>query len=263
MIDCHCHILPGIDDGSPDLAYSLKMARVAVASGITEIVATPHHLNGVYQNPKAFILSAVAELQAHLNLHQIPLKLHPGSEVHLAPELLEQEQNGELMTYGNHGKAMLVEFPKHSIPTGSEPILENLVYRGITPIVAHPERNTTLRNESNRIAEWISIGCKMQLTTQSCDGMFGNVIEDICRNWCEKGWVHLIASDAHRTERRSPDMRAGAANLQAWLGTDAARILTIENPRRLVSGEQLIDLPAVIQQSRKRGASLFRWLQLP
>ncbi|MEA3291501.1 MAG: CpsB/CapC family capsule biosynthesis tyrosine phosphatase [Pseudomonadota bacterium] len=245
MIDCHCHILPGIDDGARDMEHALAMARKAVASGITDIIATPHHLNGVYWNSRKSILKAVAILRIRLAEEDIPLNIFPGSELHLAPELLEQLEQGEAMTYADLGKAVLVEFPRHTIPTGSEQILENLFYQGLTPVVAHPERNSTLCEDRERVGEWVAQGCKLQLTTNSCAGDFGRPMQAVSRYWCERGWVHLIASDAHRTERRAPDMRAGAAKIEQWLGAEAARLMSVDNPKRLKNGEDLVSIEPV------------------
>jgi protein-tyrosine phosphatase len=258
MIDCHCHILPGIDDGARDMDHALAMARKAVASGITDIIATPHHLNGVYSNPRKSILKAVTALRRRLAEEETPLNIYPGSELHLVPELLSQLEQGEAMTYADLGKAVLVEFPKHMIPTGSEQILENLLYQGLTPVIAHPERNSTLCMDGERIGDWVAQGCKLQLTSQSCAGDFGRSIQAISRCWCERGWVHLIASDAHRTEHRAPDMRAGAAKIEAWLGSEAAELMSIDNPARLRNGEALASVPPVQKRQKKRRLALFR-----
>ena len=254
MIDCHCHILPGIDDGSKTMEQSLAMARRAVESGITHTAATPHHLNGVYMNSRSSILDAVAQLSRALEAEGIPLKIIPGSELHLVPELVNQVELGEAMTYANLGKAVLVEFPKHSIPTGAEQILENLIYRDITPIVAHPERNSELRRNTNKVGDWVEMGCKLQLTAQSCSGEFGGQMQELCRQWCLQGWVHLIASDAHRVEGRAPDMRAGVREVSSWMGEQAATELSEGNPRRLLSGRDIkqVEPPANARQRGKK-----------
>lgn len=257
MIDCHCHILPGIDDGARDMAHALAMARKAVAGGITDIIATPHHLNGVYSNPRKSILKAVTILRGRLAEEGIPLNIYPGSELHLVPELPAQLDQGEAMTYADLGKAVLVELPKHMIPTGSEQILENLLFQGLTPVIAHPERNSTLCKDGERIGEWVAQGCKLQLTTQSCAGDLGRSIQAISRCWCERGWVHLIASDAHRTERRAPDMRAGVAKIEEWLGRESARLMSMNNPARLRNGETLISAAPVRKRRKKRWFALF------
>ncbi len=257
MIDCHSHLLPGIDDGARTMDIALSMARTAVASGITTAVMTPHHLNGVFTNTRTSILKAVAQFRLKLAEQDIPLNIYPGSELHLVPELLDQLQQGEAMTYADRGKAVLIELPKATVPTGSEQVLESILYRGWTPIIAHPERNNTLRRNRELVGEWVREGCKIQLTTQSCSGEFGHEIQSVCRYWCEQGWAHLIASDAHRPEGRAPDMRSGAHKIHKWLGEDATRLMTEEKPQRLLSGEDLHALPPVESHSRRR----FSWFR--
>src|SRR3990172_8737894 len=144
MIDCHNHTLPGIDDGARDMDYALSMARGALATGITAIIATPHHLNGVYTNPRKQILKAILEFQTAIAEADIALLIFPGSELHLVPELPGQLLEGEALTYADKGKAALVELPKRTIPNGTERILEQLLYQNVTPVIAHPERNATL-----------------------------------------------------------------------------------------------------------------------
>lgn len=261
MIDCHCHILPGIDDGAKTPAMALAMARVAAAAGTRRMFCTPHHLNGVFDNPRAAILEAVTALREQLAEADIPLTLYPGSELHLVPELPAQLLDGEALTYNDHGKAALVELPKSTVPVGTDTILEQLLYRGITPIIAHPERNSALARHPDRVGEWVDWGCKLQLTAQSCSGDFGQGRQALCRRWSERGWVHLIASDAHRSEGRSPDtLAAGRAAIAEWLDENAAELLTAGNPQKLLAGEDLI-APEPVQfeePPRRRWFGLFK-----
>lgn len=241
VIDCHSHILPGIDDGAKDPAMALAMARVAAGAGTQRMICTPHHLNGVFGNSRQTILKAVAQLRERLAEADIPLMLNPGSELHLVPELPAQLLDGTALTYNDRGKAALVELPKTTVPVGTDTILEQLLYRGITPVIAHPERNGELVRHPNRVGEWVDWGCKLQLTAQSCSGDFGERRQTLCRRWSERGWVHLIASDAHRPEGRSPDtLFAGRAAIADWLGETTAELLTVDNPQKLLDGENLL-----------------------
>lgn len=244
MIDAHNHILPGIDDGARDRAYALDMARIAVAAGIGTVIVTPHHLNGVYSNARKGILRAVMELRSALAEAGIELAIYPGSELHLVPELPARILDGDALTYADRGHAALIELPKQTIPTGAENILEKLLYEGITPVIAHPERNATLAAHPERAEQWVRWGCRLQLTAQSCAGDFGAPIQAVCRRWCEAGVVHLLASDAHRTVSRPPDLRGGIRSVSEWIGADAAAAMTRGNPRRLLDGEDLLNVVA-------------------
>ena len=259
MIDCHCHILPGVDDGAKTMNDSIEMARVAVRNGTTAIFATPHHLNGVFTNYKQDIEKKISEVQQTLNVLNIPLLIYPGSELHLVPELLTSLKNGDAMTYADKGKAVLIELPKHSIPTGALPIIENLLYSGITPIIAHPERNSTFRKSPDMVGEWIGIGCKLQLTSQSCTGEFGSEIQHVCNTWCNRGWVHLIASDAHRVEGRAPDLRGGLEAITNWLGKSAANIVCFDNPTMLLHGKDIVDVDNRDTKVLSKKKTIMKW----
>lgn len=242
MIDCHNHTLPGIDDGAHDVEMALDMARYAVKHGIQTVVCTPHHLNGVFTNTRLDVLEAVAALREYLAEAGIPLQVVPGSELHIVPELPDRILAGDALTYADRGKSALVELPKRTVPTGTETILERLLYNDITPVIAHPERNGELLCDPDRLTDWVSWGCKVQLTAQSCTGEFGKNIQHQCRRWCESGAVHLIASDAHRSRGRVPTLVPGCAQLVEWIGEEAAEVLGMTNPSRLIGGEELLSI---------------------
>lgn len=259
MIDVHCHLLPGIDDGATDLDMALAMARLAVDAGIQGVVCTAHHLNGVHHNPAADLRAALASLRAALAAAHLPLTLYPGAELHLVPELPDQLRAGHAMTFNDLGRAALVELPKTTVPLGAETLLEELLYQGITPIIAHPERNLTLLRDSARLVEWIGWGCHAQVTAQSITGDFGAARQQACQQWLAQGCIHLVASDAHRPRGRSPEHLAPArAMLADWHGEAVAHLLTDQNPRRLLQGEPLL-APPVPPQAAARAAAARRW----
>lgn len=262
LIDCHCHVLAGIDDGAHDPEMALAMARNAAAAGVESLVCTPHHLNGIYENPAARIRDALAQTAQHFADADLRLHLYPGSELHLVPELPSRLLDGSAMTYNDRGCAALVELPKRSIPLGTVTILEQILYQGIQPVIAHPERNAALAAHPDRLGEWVAMGCAAQLTAQSCSGALGARLQRLCRYWLDRGWVHLIASDAHRPSGRSPDtLVAGRDAVHDWLGADDAGLLTLTNPRRLLAGEPLLEQPArPPRASTRRGPGWLRAL---
>lgn len=236
---------------------ALAMAMRACECGIRQIICTPHHLNGVFTNSRTAILQQIQHLQQHIAAAGLELSLHPGAELHLVPELPQQLLEGSAMSYADLGRAALVELPKSIVPQGTEMILEQILYQGVTPVIAHPERNRALLRAPERVGEWVQWGCALQLTAQSCSGDFGEPLQRICKYWCQRGWVHLVASDAHRAQGRSPDTLATAyPTLVAWLGADSARLLTVDNPQRLLAGEPLHAAPKWIPPPRR---SWWRW----
>jgi len=237
FVDLHCHMLPGIDDGSKNLEQSLAMARLAVADGIRAAVMTPHHLNGVYTNRSADILSAVSTLREALIANGIGLKILPGSELHLVPELPDELAAGHALTLGNQNRAVLVELPVHTVPMGSELILEQILGLGYTPIIAHPERNSQLRRDPEILAEWVAMGCLGQVTAQSCTGQFGPQVQESARYMVSRGLIHVMASDAHRDRRRIPQLSTGRAQLVEWANERTAELLTEVFPQALIAGQ--------------------------
>ncbi len=251
--DLHCHMLPGIDDGARDLDQALAMARLAVADGIRTVVTTPHHLNGVYVNRAAEVLEQVAAFREALLAEGIGLKVLPGAELHLVPELPRELAEGHALTVAQRGKAALVELPVHTVPMGAEHILEQILCQGITPIIAHPERNSQLRQDPDILAEWVAMGCLGQITAQSCTGQFGPPVRESARIMVQRGLVHIVASDAHRDRRRIPQLSEGQAQIAEWTNADTARLLAEIVPEAIANGENppLAELADVLPTQRR------------
>ena len=235
--DIHCHILPGIDDGAKELAQSLAMARIAVGDGITNLFATPHHFNGVYSNPRQVVLEQVGQLRLTLEREGIQLNLLPGAENHLVPELPNALAEGSAMTMGNFGKAVLIELPVHTVPVSTEEILEQVRAQNLIPIIAHPERNTYLRQHPERLREWVDMGCLGQVTGQSCTGLFGPQVRDAAYHMVTHGLIHFVASDAHRDRRRIPEISPAREEIERWTNPETATLLAETFPAALAAGQ--------------------------
>lgn len=242
IIDIHNHSLPGIDDGAQDIEMSIKMLNIAANSGTSDIVLTPHHLNGAFSNFTDSTIQKTAELQEHVDSLNIPVTLHYGAEVHLVPETVEQLVEKKALTYCGLGKAALIELPKNSIPAGTESILSELIYNGITPIIAHPERNSSLRRDYSQLEEWVEFGCKSQITGQSCTGSFGQTLQELSFELISKNLAHFIASDAHRPEGRSPNLQKTLEIINRTFNKEISKTLLHDNPLRLINGQNIESL---------------------
>ncbi len=247
-------MLPGIDDGAKNLAQSLAMARLALDDGIRTAVMTPHHLNGVYVNRTADILGALAAFREALIAEGIGLKILPGSELHLVPELPHELAAGHALTIANKGKAVLIELPVHTVPMGSEHVLEQVLGQGIQPVIAHPERNSQLRQHPEILEEWIGMGCLGQITAQSCTGLFGPQVKEASRVMIARGLIHIIASDAHRDRRRIPRISEGQNQVARWTNQTVADLLAVRFPQELIDGQTLDTslLAEALPSERKR-----------
>ena len=239
MVDLHGHLLPGIDDGAKRLEQALNMARQAVADGIALSVLTPHHLNGVYENPARQVREHCAVFRRELRAHDIPLEVLPGAECHLVPELPAALAAGTALTVGDRKRAVLVELPVHHVPMGAASILEDILAMGLQPIIAHPERNSALVRDSDPLSEWVEMGCLAQVTAQSCIGRFGPKTQQAARRMVRAGLIHVLASDAHRDSRRIPQLTPGREAVADWTSPETATLLTEDFPRALAEGRPL------------------------
>ena len=202
LVDIHCHILPGIDDGAQTIDDSLEMAKVAVSEGITHILCTPHHNNGVYLNPKNQVIPKVAELQAVLDQEKIPLTLFEGQEVRISADLMKRVAQNEILFTDLADTYILIEFPTMEVPMYAHRTLFELCTNGYVPIIVHPERNAQMMKNPNLMIPFIEMGCLAQVTCGSYVGQFGKEIQRVSKVMIEHNLVHMLASDAHNIKGR-------------------------------------------------------------
>jgi protein-tyrosine phosphatase len=238
MIDLHCHLLPGIDDGPETLDQALAMARLAVANGIIEARVTPHLHVGRWDNDLLGIEKAVETHRAALEHAGIPLKLGFAAEVRLAYEVVPLIESGRVPFLGEWDgfKVMLLELPHSHVPVGSDSFVAWLLNRGIRPMIAHPERNKEIMRDSSKLEPFLLAGCLVQLTADAVAGEFGEDCEASAIEFLSKGWVTVLASDAHDVDSRPPRIAPGLEVASAILGREAAQKLVEANPRRIVYG---------------------------
>lgn len=235
MIDLHIHILPDLDDGPQSIDESLAMARQAVADGIKAVVVTPHVMPGVYNNDRQSIFNAVAEFQNQLTKAGIPLEVYPGAEYMLDPSLPRSFRNGQVLTLNDGGRYMLIELPLNSIPIYAGQVLIELAQHGVTPIIAHAERNSELLNEPDKLISFIDQGALCQCNAGSLTGLFGRHVQHLANYYLQQGLYHFIASDAHGTSHRAPVL-AKVHNMLEDYRTGTGSILTTINPGMVLKG---------------------------
>lgn len=203
MIDLHCHILPGVDDGAQTLEDSLAMAEKAISQGITHILCTPHHNNGKYKNPKQSVIPRVAQLQEELDQRQLPLTVLEGQEVRITGDLLEDMSRDEILFTDLEDTYILIEFPTMDIPAYTEQLFFELRGLGKIPVIVHPERNAKFREDPNRLIPFLDMGVLAQLTAPSYVGTFGKSIQKTAKQMVKHNMVQMVASDAHGVNKRN------------------------------------------------------------
>lgn len=236
MIDLHCHLLPGVDDGAEDLDEALELARIAVADGIRLAVLTPHIHPGRYDNRRSQLLGQLLRFQQHLDSANIPLQLRLGGEVRLGVESLELLSKNEVPFLGVIGgyRVILLELPHQMIPVGSLQFVEKLLSLNIRPLIAHPERNKAVMAQPERIRPFVAAGCWLQLTAGAIAGKFGESAATAARYLLQNDLAYVIASDAHNREHRPPVISEGRRAAAEIVGEKMASEMVSLRPAHIV-----------------------------
>ncbi|MUT65077.1 tyrosine-protein phosphatase [Paenibacillus sp. NEAU-GSW1] len=260
MIDIHSHLLPGLDDGAADWNEAMALAAAASAEGITDIIATPHHFDGRYNNSAAKVNELVNTMNAMLTEQQIPLTVHSGQEIHVHHHLLNNWDNGLLLPLAG-SKYVLLEMPSSRIPEHMDQLVYELKLAGISAVIAHPERNAEIVKHPERLAELIALGAYAQVTSHSLVGGFGRTIERAAWHLCRHRLIHFIASDAHHLEWRGFRMKEAFERAAGTLGEQWSDYYA-RNAARLLQSEEIAAAPSEASLPRSGGwdklKSLFR-----
>lgn len=256
MIDLHSHILPGIDDGAQTLEISLEMARIAVADGTEVMACTPHIYPGLYMNDSAGIHAERDKLQLALNTFKIPLKLVVGADAHLVPELLDGLKTGRVPTL-NGSRYFLLEPSHHVAPPQFESSVFNIMAAGFQPIITHPERLVWIEQHYETFVVLAKRGVWMQITAGAILGKFGKRARYWSDRMLDEGLVHLVASDAHTVNMRSPKMSEAMSKVAAAVGAEEARRMVIDRPQAIlddVAPELVAPVPG-LASAQEKGSS--------
>lgn len=238
MIDLHCHFLPGIDDGAQDMADAVRLAQAAVDDGIKRSVLTPHMHEGRYDNVRSSLLPVFREFQAALKVHQVPLETALAAEVRIGFEVLDWLKSGEVPFLGEYQgrNVVLLELPHGQIPPGSDKLAARMLADGLQPMIAHPERNKYVLRELAAIGPFVEMGCLLQVTAGSVAGRFGPPAQQRSFEMLERGWVHILATDAHNVDWRPPMLAEGRAAAAQVVGEEESWRLVRDRPWEMVQG---------------------------
>ena len=239
MIDIHCHILPGLDDGAKNMNVAIEMGEAAIADGITHVIATPH-ASAEYKFDPQRIRAALAELQARLAGR---LTLASGCDFHLSLENIRGFHLDPAKYTLNQKNYLLVEFSEFSIPPNTEDVLHGIRLAGVFPVITHPERNRLILAHPELLAKWMRLGCCMQITAQSVLGKFGAKAKAAAEKWLDQDLVHFVASDAHNPDRRPLKLSAAFDAVVQRRGETIARALFRDNPLAAFEGRPLPHQP--------------------
>ena len=259
MIDLHCHMLPGIDDGAPDLETALQMARTAVDDGVTLTACTPHIYPGMFENTVGGIRAALTAFRGDLQNAGIPLEITMGADIQIVPDLVEGLQEGRLPTL--HGsRYFLFEPPHHVEPPGMLDLVHNVLNCGYVPVITHPERLTYVEAGYDQFTRAVEMGAWLQITGGSLCGRFGRRAQKVSERFLRDGLVHLLASDGHNLGNRAPVLGEGRQAAASLVGHEEASRLVEGRPRLVIENRDPGELPVSIAPSASRGRGWFRSL---
>ncbi len=241
MIDIHCHLLPGVDDGPKEMEQSLAMIAQGVGDGISAVVATPHILSPLNDNRLSEICQRrFEELKKKVDEQGVNIRLFLGSEIFFQFDLASICRQ-RLGTLADNGKYPLIEFPLNSLPHRFEEELFRLQLSGFVPIIAHPERNMTLTGDVGKLFELSSRGILFQVNARSLTGEHGRFIKRITERLVAEGAVQFVASDAHDPVSRPLILSQARRAVEKLVGEETAEELFYLNPQRALRGENIIN----------------------
>jgi len=251
LVDTHCHLLAGLDDGPRTAEEALEMCRQVSAEGVQLSAALAHQNHHYPDNSPKRIREAVARLAQELSAQSIPLTVFPCAEVMVHPDLESSWQAGELQSMAGHGQYLLLEMP-HGLFVNLEEMVPRLRQRGVGVILAHAERCPEWLHEPGAIEGLIHLGCLVQVSSEGVtkprDGRAARAVKD----WFRRGIVHLLGSDGHSPRRRRPRMAEAYQQIVHWAGAAVADRVCSTNGLAVLTG-----LPLRVPEPQPQGRSWF------
>lgn len=232
MVDIHCHVLPGIDDGAEDWDVAVEMCRMAVQDGVDHVVATPH-ANDEYSYDRE---QHEQTLDCLRGMVAGSLQLSLGCDFHLSYENVQSALQTPARYCIGNTPYLLVELSDYALPPNTPEVFARFLNIGVVPIVTHPERNPILQRRPEMVVQWAVAGVLVQITGNSMTGRWGMAARKSAEFLAKKGAVHVLASDAHGTHSRSPVLSEARDVMAKFVGKERARAMVEDNPRAIVSG---------------------------
>lgn len=235
-VDLHCHVLPGVDDGAQDVTISHQMIEMAVADGIGQIVVTPHYKAHKYNESRERIEQLVQETQAWVDAQGYTLKLYTGNEIKYFHEMTNLLKEQKICTLAD-SFYVLVEFTPGDDYSYIRHGVKEILAAGYYPVVAHIERYEALSSHEKYIEELVDMGAYMQVNAASIEGRLGFITKHKVIKWIKNGLVHLVASDAHTTHTRIPNLSKSAQIIEKKCGIEAVQELYHDNQQKIIANE--------------------------
>lgn len=250
MIDFHSHILPYLDDGSKSFDISIEMIKIASEQGSKCICATPHFITGEFEISREAYNDKIEGLKTLGKLKGINIDILPGLEIYIHPDLPKLYKEKKIWGL-NDTSYLLIEFPMEQLPSYAENIFYELRLLGVTPIIAHPERNLRFMKNMDLLVDLLEQGCLCQLNAGSLRGVYGKEIKTFSETLVKSNMVHIIGSDAHNSSGRSPILCSESALVNS-LNKELYKWM-MDFEYKLIKGEEMDVLPIKTKIKNKKG----------
>jgi protein-tyrosine phosphatase len=253
MIDIHCHILPGMDDGARNLEHAVAMARLAAADGTKTIIATPHLFKGTFElSGFETIYQKCRELNESLAAGHVDLTVLPGAEIHISHNLSEEIKNHCEYLVLNRSSYLLLEFPSAHVFPGVENLFFDLMGANIQPIIAHPERNSVFLNKPQLLFKLLRMGGLAQANCRSFAGFYGRTVQSTANLFLDWDFYNFVGSDGHNTSTIPPTLSEARRHVARRKGERVADALFELNPSAILFKKDLAYRPDPINPEDAR-----------
>jgi len=250
VIDFHCHILPGVDDGSVDIEMTKDMIENSLIQGVEYVCATPHFIT----EESELTLDEYKEKIKLVKDSVENIEIIPGLEIYIDPELPRLYKEHKIWGY-NYKKYLLIELPMMEFPIYTEKVFYDLRLMGATPVLAHPERNLRIMKNPELLESLVEQGNLAQLNAGSLSGQYGTDIKKFAEKLVAKNLIHIIGSDGHNNKRRNTNIKEGLAKIKA-LNPELFNWIK-DNEKKILQGEEVEVLDIVTDKKKKSFFSFF------
>jgi len=251
MIDLHCHILHGLDDGAKNLDEAAEMVKMAEKDGITKIVATPHLFRGDFTpDDLSIIEKKLEELRYVLKKNSIGVEIIKGAEVHISHNLIDEIRKNRDYLVLNGSTYIILELPAGHVFSGVKELLFELLSEGMRPIIAHPERNYVFMRNHGLLYELVQAGALTQANSGSFNGLYGRRVEEAACRFLELNLTHFIGSDSHNPRTSPMWLSQAAKKVEDRMGQEVASALVNDNPHAILEDEEPIYHPDPIDPQK-------------
>lgn len=259
MFDLHTHILPALDDGAHDMEETLAMLKLAAKSGTTDLVATPHVIEGVWLPSWEEIVAKTKQVAELARQHNLTITIYPGAEVAMGMDILDKLRSpGPYCLNGS--KYLLVELPSREIPAYADEFFFTLQARGIMPVLAHPERHPLLCSQPELLYDWLDKGLLLQVNAGSLTGQMGKKVMANAEMLLNCNMIHVLGSDAHSLASRRPLLESAAKKMTVLAGAEQVQQITLDYPKKILANQDIAVDEYHSFKIRRQGG-FCRWLK--